>query len=171
MGEVIKLNTEQYGEKLFKKWAKSISKNCGGIQIFTRLSYRGHPLIDHPLIVDCVPVWSKGKLNGHEFAMICRTYATDDAIDNPPEGLKTWRLPKEVLGTSPGTAIAVMIDDNTPMTRLQFSFKNLLFECEAQNIDVREKIQILASPDFDNLQKSIINGDKASKLKDKGEIL
>ena len=114
MGEVIKLNTEQYGEKLFKKWAKSISKNCGGIQIFTHLSYSGHPLIDHPLIVDCVPVWSKGKLNGHEFAMICRTYATDDAIDNPPEGLKTWRLPKEVLGTSPGTAIAVMIDDNTP---------------------------------------------------------
>ena len=47
--------------------------------------------------------------------MISRTYASDEQIDNPPKGLKTWRLPKDVIGEKDkGTAIAVMIVDDTP---------------------------------------------------------
>lgn len=65
-------------------------------------------LLDHGFIVDRACVWDK-RLEGHEMAIVARTYCDDDAIDNPPAGLRCVRLDDSVLGGDPGTAVAVVI--------------------------------------------------------------
>ena len=57
------------------------------------------------------------------------------------------------------------------MTKAQFAFTNLADVCISENIPIREKVQLLASKEFENLAKAVSEGEKSSKLKDKGEIL
>ena len=106
-----------YGQERFEEWfsINFTQPDRFGMQTFHIYSHELYPLLDHCFIVDSAPVWSKGKLDGHELAIISRTYCTDEQIDNPPKGLKTWRLPKDVMGEKDkGTAIAIMIIDDTP---------------------------------------------------------
>lgn len=73
-------------------------------------------LCDHGFIAEGAPVWGHlaGIPSGHEFAVIARTYCSDAAIDNPPEGLRCYRLPKETMGSDdPGTAIAIVMESLT----------------------------------------------------------
>lgn len=66
-------------------------------------------LMDHGFIADRACVWDK-RLEGHEVAIVARTYCSDEEIDNPPPGLRCVRLPDRVKGSKePGTAIAVVV--------------------------------------------------------------
>lgn len=69
-------------------------------------------LMDHGFIADSACVWDE-RLEGHEFALIARTYASDDKIDNPPPGLKIIRLDPIVKGEDPGTAIGIVVESKT----------------------------------------------------------
>lgn len=69
-------------------------------------------LLDHGFIADRACVWDK-RLEGHEMAIVARTYCDDTKIDNPPDGLCCVRLDDSVLGGAPGTAIAVVITGKT----------------------------------------------------------
>ncbi len=78
-------------------------------------------LLDHGFIVDAAPLYAKladpgSDLNGHEIAIVSRTYCTDDDIDNPPDGLKCVRLPDHFLGgdAESSTVIMTVITGNTP---------------------------------------------------------
>jgi hypothetical protein len=71
-------------------------------------------LVDHGFIVDQACVWSNGDLEGSEIAIISRTYCSDDELDNPPKGLRCWRLPVELIGDDPGTGIATVITAGSP---------------------------------------------------------
>ncbi len=76
-------------------------------------------LLDHCFIADKAPVWSQGVFDGNEVAIISRTYCSDHEIDNPPEGLRCWRLPSEVMGKDDiGTPIAVVITGNSPAANM-----------------------------------------------------
>lgn len=100
---------EQFGRTRFKKWANVNEE----MHVFNVHTNQFTSLIDHAFIADCAPVWSK-ELDGHEVAIISRTYAKDELIDNPPAGLKVIRLPKEVMGVDDlGTAIAIAITSKT----------------------------------------------------------
>ena len=66
-------------------------------------------LLDHGFIADRDCCWDK-QMEGHEYAIVARTYCTDEEIDNPPEGLRCHRLDRSVMGQDDlGTAIAVVI--------------------------------------------------------------
>ena len=70
-------------------------------------------LLDHGFVADRACVWDH-RLEGHELAVVARTYCDDNTIDNPPDGLRCIRLDASVCGDDPGTAIAVVITGNTP---------------------------------------------------------
>lgn len=98
-----------FGPERFEEWAKgkpdtyAIAELCGDVEV----------LLDHGFIADRACVWSD-ELKGHEIAIISRTYAEDDIIDNPPVGLKCIRLPPEVMGAKDlGAAIATVITGPT----------------------------------------------------------
>ena len=100
----------------FKKWAEAKCKGAtvttypigpvgGGIfcELFTGL-------LDHSFLVDCACVWGGDDFPDSEFAVISRTYCSDEDIDNPPDGLKIVRLPKKVRGVNDcGVAIATIV--------------------------------------------------------------
>ncbi|MBP7983236.1 MAG: hypothetical protein KAY97_00120 [Chromatiaceae bacterium] len=66
-------------------------------------------LLDHGFIADRACCWDQ-RLEGHEYAIVARTYCSDEEIDHPPEGLRCIRLKPAVLGKEDlGTAIAVVI--------------------------------------------------------------
>lgn len=82
-------------------------------------------LTDHGFIADKACVWDS-RLEGHEFALIARTYAPDDKIDNPPTGLKIIRLDPAVNGVDPGTAIAIVVESKSAISEcLLQAFLNL----------------------------------------------
>lgn len=84
-------------------------------------------LLDHPFIADKAPVWSKGVLEGHEIAIISRTYCSRDEIDNPPNGLWCWRLPLEIIGANDiGTPIATVITGNSPAANMLLASYTLM---------------------------------------------
>lgn len=102
------MKNKYFGIRRFAEWA-DLNEDYDiwrfGIM---RMKYRG--LFDHGFIAARAPVWSDGALDGSEIAIISRTYCSDNEIDNPPDGLRCWRLPKVVVGENePGTAIATVI--------------------------------------------------------------
>ena len=71
-------------------------------------------LLDHGFIADRACCWGIKELEGHEFAVVSRTYLDDDEINNPPKGLRCFRLPNCVTGKDDlGIAIATVIVDST----------------------------------------------------------
>jgi len=99
----------------FKKWAEAKCKGAtvttypigGGLSVDNGL-FTG--LLDHSFLADCACVWGGDDFPDSEFAVISRTYCSDEDIDNPPDGLKIVRLPKKVRGINNcGTAIATVI--------------------------------------------------------------
>lgn len=70
-------------------------------------------ILDHGFIADRACIWDP-RLDGHEMAIVARTYADDDEIANPPLGLKCVRLDSEVMGdVTAGTPIAVVVEAPT----------------------------------------------------------
>ena len=97
-----------FGQKHFAKWGGCKTYGLGPVQG----SLSG--LLDHGFIAERACVW--GGFEGHELAIVSRTYVSDDSIDNPPDGLRCVRLPAEVMGTGDmGTPIATMIISHTPV--------------------------------------------------------
>lgn len=70
-------------------------------------------LFDHGFVVDRAPVWSRGELEGSEFAIISRTYLPAEQIDNAPKGLRVWRIPPDFLVAAklsgPGVWVATVV--------------------------------------------------------------
>jgi hypothetical protein len=116
----------QFGQELFKLWAARVG--MAKVRTFDGVPCPGtfDTLFDHGFVVDCVPCWgpSGGIKNwrGSEFAVIARTYADDEEIDNPPDGFRCYRLPKKLLGGMPGTPIAIVIECPTPAVAERLSF-------------------------------------------------
>lgn len=76
------------------------------------LSKGGMGIYDHGFLTDCMPVFT--GLDGNEMCIISRTYATDEVIDNPPEGVKHLRFP-ELMGEGDcGQAIITYITGKGP---------------------------------------------------------
>jgi len=70
-------------------------------------------LLDHGFIADGACAWDE-RLEGHEVAIVARTYCSDDEIDNPPEGLRCVRLGDAAMGEDDeGTAIAIVVTGAT----------------------------------------------------------
>lgn len=74
-------------------------------------------LMDHGFIADLACVWDD-RLEGHEIAIVARTYADDALIDNPPDGLRIIRLPAKFMGPDDrpdiSQAIAIVIESKSP---------------------------------------------------------
>jgi hypothetical protein len=105
-------NTLPFGPERFKECVD------GKCKIYSLNSVRADSvvgsLVDHGFIADRACLWET-SLDGHEFAVVARTYCSDQQIDHPPQGLKCIRLPKEILSPDePGTPIAVVVTGNTP---------------------------------------------------------
>ncbi len=103
-----------------------------------------HRLLDHGFVVDSVPVWENELLTqciyGHEFAIISRTYCSNDQIDNPPDGLRCIRLrqTKVMDVRNMGTAIATVIIKKTQAS------EDYLLACA--NIPIHSFIYLLPRP-------------------------
>lgn len=86
---------------------------CDTYKITGSLENRLSRLLDHGFVADRACCWDK-RLEGHELAIVARTYCGDEEIDNPPSGLRCIRLPKSVMGPDDlGTAIAVVVVGKT----------------------------------------------------------
>jgi hypothetical protein len=110
-----------FGPELFRKFADCKTYSLHGV-LYSELSR----LVDHGFIADRACVWGE-SLDGHELAVVARTYCSDKEIDDPPEGLRCIRLPKVVMGPDdPGTAIAVVVTGATPAAeRLLTAFTSM----------------------------------------------
>jgi len=103
----------------FTKWAGEDTFTCGlnsyGMDAESlKQAVHLERLFDHGFVADRAPVWSKGVLNGNEIAIISRTYLSEEEIDNPGDGLKCWKLPKEAMGKNiNGIWIATVITKAT----------------------------------------------------------
>lgn len=98
-----------FGQELFKRFAK-----CSTYSMHGGLTSQLGILLDHGFMADRACVWEK-SLEGHELAVVARTYCSDEEIDNPPAGLRCVRLPSQVMGKGDlGTPIAVVVTDATP---------------------------------------------------------
>lgn len=99
---------DNFGPKRFSRMFSCNTYDISGI-----LSNPLQRLLDHGFVADRACVWDD-RLKGHELAVVARTYCDDDAINNPPPGLRCVRLPKAVMGADDlGTAIAVAIVGKT----------------------------------------------------------
>ena len=109
-----------FGPERFKKFHNSVTtyefSPRGG------LASNLDRLLDHAFIADRACVWDP-RLEGHELAVIARTYCSDEEIDNAIyPGLHRIRLDKKFLGPGePGTTIAVLIDGETRMAEAVLS--------------------------------------------------
>ena len=66
-------------------------------------------LTDHGFVADRACLWSDA-LEGHEYAVIARTYCGNVEIDSPPFGIKCVRLPALVMGDDePGVPVALVV--------------------------------------------------------------
>ena len=66
-------------------------------------------LTDHGFVADRACLWS-AELEGHEYAVVARTYCSAVEIDHPPLGIKCVRLPLLVMGEDePGVPIALVV--------------------------------------------------------------
>lgn len=99
---------QEFGTKLFKE-----KTNCNTYGLSGLIPGYLYGLLDHGFIADAACVWNK-KLDGHELAIVSRTYCEDETIDNPPKGLKCIRLANVMGEDDPGTAIATVIIGATP---------------------------------------------------------
>ena len=111
-----------FGQEHFKKWAIKQYKNSKkeahdwkGPQTYDCFSI-AQPFderFDHGFFVNAVCVWGRDLGfgdDGHEFALIARTYASKEEILNPPRGIKTYILPQDTMGPDDlGTPIATVI--------------------------------------------------------------
>ncbi|MCW5597708.1 MAG: hypothetical protein KIT80_23645 [Chitinophagaceae bacterium] len=94
-----------FGEELFKKLT-----GCNVYDLNSGVPGELYRLFDHGFAADRACVWGGKELEGHEIAIVSRTYCSDDEIDNPPDGLRCVRLSKKYMGsTDIGTAIATVI--------------------------------------------------------------
>lgn len=101
-----------FGISRFSEWAQ-LDKHSD-IWEFVKVPGEFRRLFDHGFIAAKAPVWSDGALEGSEIAIVSRTYCSDNEIDNPPDGLRCWRLPKCVVGDNePGIAIATVVIKQT----------------------------------------------------------
>jgi hypothetical protein len=120
-----KMNYE-FGPAHFSQWATQLirAKNPGALISPVRTWSLGmrrdgalSALCDHGFIAEAAAAWGAlaGIPEGHEFAVVARTYCSAEQIDNPPEGLRCHRLPPETMGSDDaGTAIAIVIEKLTP---------------------------------------------------------
>ncbi|SLM31042.1 hypothetical protein MTBBW1_2620006 [Desulfamplus magnetovallimortis] len=99
-----------FGAKNFEKWGE-----CKTYPLFMmNCPHDIASIVDHGFIADRACIWGGDEFEGYEMAVVSRTYCSDDVIDNPPEGLRCIRLPKDVMGKDDmGTAIATVITSNT----------------------------------------------------------
>lgn len=83
-----------------------------------------YQLWDHGFVANAAPVWGGPDFDGHEIAIVSRTYCSDERIDNPPTGLKCRRLPSSVMSSKDlGTAIATVLT-NRPDPEVASEFMN-----------------------------------------------
>ena len=162
MKTALKMNYE-FGPAHFSKWATQLiqAKHPGAytspvrtwpLGTQHRLDSVVRDIVDHGFVVEAAPMGGAlaGMPEGHEFAVIARTYCADDMIDNPPEGLRCYRLPPETMGSDdPGTAIAVVVESVTPVA-LDFIglFDNLpgyLLAC-ALPLHLSEEFRLVLQP-------------------------
>lgn len=100
---------KQFGEKYFKELT-----GCNTYRLSGTFSGPLFNLLDHGFIANAACVWGD-DLEGHEFAIVSRTYCDEETIDNPPDGLKCVRIPWAMGKDDPGTAIATVITKATPV--------------------------------------------------------
>ena len=94
-----------FSKEHFTKWA-----NCTAYDLSDGYNNNLRRLLDHGFIADRACVWGGIELDGHETAIISRTYCSENEIDNPPDGLLCIRLPNYIMGKDDlGIAIATVI--------------------------------------------------------------
>jgi hypothetical protein len=108
-----------YGPAHFVEWASA----CGvAPETWDACLEQGSALarlLNHGFIADGVAQWGKPFTlpEGVEFAVVSRTYASAEEIDNPPPGVRCYRLPAALLGEGDlGTVIATVLDADAVRT-------------------------------------------------------
>ena len=145
-----------FGKEHFAKWA-----NCNTYDLSNSLNgLIGNlgQLLDHGFIADRACVWGGVELDGHEMAIISRTYCSDNEIDNPPDGLLCIRLPNYIMGKDDlGVAIATVITNQSEAANDYLNFcRNLPVNVFAFSIplNLQYAYKMLIGLDTDSLDSS-----------------